>query len=219
MRSRGLRLKKLLQSFLLLMAVGLSSLSQSEQELPRVLLKTDLGDIVLELYPQAAPISVDNFIKYVNDYYYDGIIFHRVISGFMIQAGGFGFDLSIKQADRLPIINESNNGLKNRRGSIAMARTADPDSATSQFFINHRANGRLNYKKNRPGYAVFGQVIEGMDTLDRIASVETTTKGYLADVPVEPVRILKARLLNPQSWTALPEISQELKFEAPIPVQ
>ena len=191
----------------------------SEQELPRVLLKTDLGDIVIELYPQAAPISVDNFLKYVNDYYYDGIIFHRVISGFMIQAGGFGFDLTIKQPDRMPIINESDNGLKNRRGSIAMARTSDPDSATSQFFINHRSNGRLNYKKNRPGYAVFGQVIEGMETVDKIAAVETTTKGYLADVPVEPVRILRARLLNPHSWSALPEISQELKFEAPIPVR
>mgnify|MGYP003323585566 CR=1 FL=1 len=212
-------MKKLLQSFLFFVALGLSSISQSEQELPRVLLNTNLGDIVIELYPQAAPISVDNFIKYVNDYYYDGIIFHRVISGFMIQAGGFGFDLSIKQADRLPIVNESDNGLKNRRGSIAMARTADPDSATSQFFINHRSNGRLNYKKNRPGYAVFGQVVEGMDTVDRIAAVETTTQGYLTDVPVEPVQILKARLLNPQSWSALPEISQELDFEAPIPVR
>ena len=212
-------MKKLLQSFLFILSVGLPGLSLSEQELPRVLLKTDLGDMVIELYPQAAPISVDNFLKYVNDYYYDGIIFHRVISGFMIQAGGFGFDLTIKQPDRMPIINESDNGLKNRRGSIAMARTSDPNSATSQFFINHRSNGRLNHTKNRPGYAVFGQVVEGMNTVDRIAAVETTTKGYLADVPVEPVQILKARLLNPQSWSALPEISQELEFEAPIPVR
>ena len=212
-------MKKIVYSLVIMMTVWLSTVSNAEPGLPRVKLQTDLGDIVVELFPQAAPVTVDNFLKYVDDYYYDGTIFHRVISGFMIQAGGFGFDLSIKQTNRMPIINESNNGLKNVRGSIAMARTSDPNSATSQFFINHKSNSRLNHTKNRSGYAVFGQVIEGMDTVDKIAAVETTTRGYLGDVPVQPVRILKARLLNPASWTPLPETTVELDFEAPIPVR
>ncbi len=212
-------MKKIVYSLVAVIAVWLSTVSNSEPGLPRVQLQTDLGDIVVELFPQAAPVTVDNFLKYVDDDYYDGTIFHRVINDFMIQAGGFGFDLSIKQTNRMPIINESNNGLKNVRGTIAMARTSDPDSATSQFFINHRSNSNLNYRPNRAGYAVFGQVIEGMDTVDKIATVETTTRGYLADVPIEPVRILKAKLLNPASWTPLPETSKELDFEAPIPVR
>lgn len=210
---------KHLRKLMLALVIGLSTLSHAEQGLPKVLLQTDLGDIIIELFPNAAPVTVDNFLKYVDDYYYDGTIFHRVINGFMIQAGGFSFDLSVKLADRDPIINESNNGLNNVRGSIAMARTSDPDSATSQFFINHGSNSNLNYRPNRAGYAVFGQVIEGMDTVDKIATVETTIRGYLADVPIEPVRILKAKLLNPDSWTPLPETSKELDFEAPIPVR
>ena len=204
---------------ILALVIGLSTLSHAEQGLPKVLLETDLGDITLELLPDAAPITVDNFLKYVDDYYYDGTIFHRVINGFMIQAGGFSFDLSVKPSDRAPIINESNNGINNVRGTIAMARLSDPDSATSQFFINHRSNPNLNYRPNRAGYTVFGQVIKGMDTVDKIASVETTTLGYLNDVPIQPVRILKAKLLNPDSWTPLPETSKELDFEAPIPVR
>lgn len=210
---------KHLRKLMLALVIGLSTLSHAEQGLPKVLLQTDLGDIIIELFPNAAPVTVDNFLKYVDDYYYDGTIFHRVINGFMIQAGGFSFDLSVKLTDRDPIINESNNGLNNVRGSIAMARTSDPDSATSQFFINHGSNPNLNYRPNRAGYAVFGQVIEGMDTVDKIATVETTIRGYLADVPIEPVRILKAKLLNPDSWTPLPETSKDLDFEAPIPVR
>lgn len=190
-----------------------------QQGLPKVQLQTELGNIVIELFPQAAPITVDNFLKYVDDYYYDGTIFHRVISGFMIQGGGYGFDLSIKQTNRAPIVNESNNGLNNVRGTIAMARLSNPDSATSQFFINHRSNPNLNYRPNRAGYTVFGQVIKGMDTVDKIASVETTTLGYLDDVPTQPVRILKAKLLNPDSWTPLPETTNKLDYEAPIPVR
>lgn len=211
--------KQLLRNFIFLLAIGTGCLSSAKQPLPNVLLETDLGDMLIELYPQQAPISVDNFLKYVTDHYYDGIIFHRVIQGFMVQAGGFAFDLSIKPADRAPIVNESANGLKNKRGALAMARTSDPDSATSQFFINHRNNKFLDHSKQRPGYAVFGQVIDGMDTLDKIATVKTATVGYRKDVPVEPVRILSARLVNPESWSPLPEAVDKPSFEAPIPVR
>lgn len=217
-RRTGL-LKQLLRNFIVLLAMGTCCLSAAKQPLPNVLLKTDLGDMLIELYPQQAPISVDNFLKYVTDYYYDGIIFHRVIQGFMIQAGGYSFDLSIKPPNSAPIINESANGLTNERGTLAMARTSDPDSATSQFFINHRTNKFLNHSKKRPGYAVFGKVIQGMDTLDKIAAVETATVGHMKDVPVAPVRILSARLLNPESWSPLPEAVDKPSFEAPIPVR
>ena len=223
---RFLLLKRLFKGLIFaitlgLSLLGLSSLSNAEmqQGLPKVQLETELGNIVIELFPQAAPITVDNFLKYVDDYYYDGTIFHRVISGFMIQGGGYGFDLSMKQTNRAPIVNESNNGLNNVRGTIAMARTSDPDSATSQFFINHKSNPSLNNKKNRPGYAVFGQVIEGIEVIDKIAAVETSRQGYHGNVPVEPVLILKARLLNPDSWTPLPETTNKLDYEAPIPVR
>ena len=219
-------MKRLFQGLIVATTLGLSSLglsshtnAETQQGLPKVQLQTELGNIVIELFPQAAPITVDNFLKYVDEYYYDGTIFHRVINGFMIQAGGFGFDLSVKLSDRAPIINESNNGLNNVRGTIAMARLSDPDSATSQFFINHRSNPNLNYKPNRAGYAVFGQVIEGMDIVDKIATVETTTRGYLSDVPAIPIRILKARLLNPASWKPLPDTASKLDYEAPIPVR
>lgn len=212
-------LKQLLRNVIFLLAVGTCCLSAADQPLPNVLLKTDRGDILIELYPQQAPISVDNFLKYVTDYYYDGVIFHRVIQGFMIQAGGFSYDLSIKTPDRDPIVNESANGLKNKRGALAMARTSEPNSATSQFFINHRNNKFLDHSKNRLGYAVFGQVIDGMDTLDTIAAVKTATIGYRKDVPVEPVQILSARLLNPESWSPLPEAVGQPSFEAPIPVR
>ena len=219
-------MKRLFQGLIVAITLGLSQLglsspsnAETQQGLPKVQLQTELGNIVIELFPQAAPITVDNFLKYVDDYYYDGTIFHRVINGFMIQGGGYGFDLSLKPTQRVPIVNESNNGLNNVRGTIAMARTRDPGSATSQFFINHRSNLSLNYKENRPGYTVFGQVIEGMETVDTIAAVETTTKGYLGDVPVKPIRILKARLLNPASWKPLPDTASELDYEAPIPVR
>ena len=188
---------------------------------PQVLLKTDKGDILVELYPKKAPVSVDNFIKHVNDFHYNGLIFHRVIKKFMIQTGGFTFDLTPRASDRPMIANESDNGLKNKRGTLSMARTNDPDSARAQFFINHKYNRSLDYKDGRPGYAVFGKVISGLKIVDIIAEVETTNvKGY-ADVPVEPIRILNARLLNPESIALMPEQKKNKKpaFERPIPIR
>jgi len=141
-----------------------------------VKLETSMGDIVIELDEQAAPITVRNFLGYVEEGFYDGLIFHRVISGFMIQGGGLTPDMAEKKT-HAPIKNEASNGLKNDRGAIAMARKPDPDSGTCQFYINHRNNMSLNYAAGvQPGYAVFGKVIEGMDVVDAIASVETTSR-------------------------------------------
>ncbi len=161
-----------------------------------VKLETSMGNIVIELNEQAAPVTVKNFLGYVEESFFDGTIFHRVIPGFMIQGGGFTTEMEQKET-REPIINEAANGLKNERGTIAMARTNDPDSATSQFFINHRDNGPLNYVENgNPGYTVFGKVTEGMDVVDAIASVVTTTRMGYNDVPVEPVVIKSARVVS-----------------------
>jgi cyclophilin family peptidyl-prolyl cis-trans isomerase len=154
-----------------------------------VKLKTNMGDIVIELNEQAAPVTAKNFLRYAEEGFYDGAIFHRVIPNFMIQGGGFTAQMARKET-RPPIVNEAKNGLKNDRGTIAMARTNNPDSATSQFFINHKNNDFLNYVENKnPGYAVFGRVIEGMDIVDAIAVVKTTTQKGMGDVPVEPVVI------------------------------
>lgn len=195
---------------------------QAIAENPKVKLSTEMGDIVLELYTEKAPISVDNFIKNANNYHYDGLIFHRVIKGFMIQSGGHTFDMTFRESGREPIINESNNGLSNIRGTIAMARIADPDSAKAQFFINHKNNQRLDAKAAKPGYAVFGAVISGMDVVDAIAAVEVRSMGFYQDVPAKPIRILKARLLNPNAWTALPEPKPEPEpepaYEMPVPL-
>ena len=190
-------------------------------ENPKVKLSTEMGDIVLELYSNKAPISVDNFIKNTNNYHYDGLIFHRVIKGFMIQSGGHTFDMSFREPGREPIVNESHNGLSNTRGSIAMARIADPNSAKAQFFINHKNNRRLDATATRPGYTVFGGVISGIDVVDAIAAVEVRSMGIYQDVPVTPIRILKARLLNPKAWTALPEPKPktiEPAYEMPVPL-
>ncbi|HEK84762.1 MAG: peptidylprolyl isomerase [Candidatus Saccharicenans sp.] len=160
---------------------------------PKVLMKTSKGDIVIELYADKSPITVKNFLAYVDDKFYDGTIFHRVIKGFMIQGGGLTADMKTKLEKRPPIKNEANNGLKNLRGTIAMARTADIDSATCQFFINLVDNPFLDHVPNEPdhfGYAVFGKVIKGLEVVDAIGSVPTTVKGMYRDVPVEPVTIL-----------------------------
>ncbi len=165
----------------------------------KVQLKTTLGEMVIELDDAAAPITVKNFLEYVNDDYYTGTIFHRVIKDFMIQGGGLTQGLKSKPGARQPIVNEASNGLKNNRGTIAMARTSDPDSATNQFFINHKDNDFLNYQGPSPdkiGYAVFGKVVEGMDVVDAIASVKTTRKGYYDDVPAETVEIIGARVVE-----------------------
>lgn len=161
-----------------------------------VRLETSLGDIVLELDRDGAEITVENFLRYVKDGFFDGTIFHRVIPDFMIQGGGLTADMAQKKT-RPPIRNEAANGLKNDRGTIAMARTNDPDSATAQFFINLKDNDFLNCRgPPNPGYAVFGRVSEGMDVVDAIAAVETTSKGYYDDVPKVPVVIRSATLVE-----------------------
>ena len=160
-----------------------------------VKLETSMGDIVIELNPQAAPVTVKNFLGYVEAGFYEGTIFHRVIPGFMIQSGGLTDQMAEKKT-RDPIINEAKNGLSNMRGTVAMARKPHPNSATSQFFINHSDNNFLNYiDSNKAGYAVFGKVTEGMDVVDAIASVKTTTQNGMDDVPVEPVTIQSAKVV------------------------
>ncbi len=160
-----------------------------------VKLETSMGNIVIELNEQAAPVSVKNFLGYVEAGFYDGTIFHRVIPGFMIQGGGFTEKMAKKETLD-PIINEARNGLSNIRGTVAMARTSDPDSATSQFFVNHGDNDFLNYiDSNKAGYAVFGKITEGMDVVDAIAAVKTTTQNGMDDVPAEPVTIQSAKVV------------------------
>ena len=171
-----------------------------EEAMPKVKLTTSYGDIVLELDQENAPISTENFVNYVENGFYDETIFHRVISGFMVQGGGFLDDMTPKDDKLEPITNEANNGLRNDRGTIAMARTSDPHSATSQFFINHKDNDFLNFTTNQYdqgwGYAVFGKVTEGLDVVDKIADVQTTSVQVYQDVPVETIKILKAEVLD-----------------------
>ena len=157
---------------------------------------TTLGDITLELDKENAPLSSANFEQYVTDGHYDGTIFHRVINGFMIQGGGFLLDMGEK-ATREPIVNEAKNGLKNDVGTIAMARTMDPHSATAQFFINVSNNSFLDYPgQDGWGYCVFGKVVDGMDVVNAIKAVATTTKAGHQDVPVESVMIEKAEVVE-----------------------
>jgi peptidyl-prolyl cis-trans isomerase A (cyclophilin A) len=178
-----------------------SQMSQPDKKVadanqPKVQLQTSMGNIVIELNQKAAPVTVKNFLQYVEEGFYDGTIFHRVISGFMIQGGGFTSDMVQKQA-HAPIINESSNGLKNDRGTIAMARTDMPNSATCQFFINHVNNDMLNNSPSTGvGYAVFGKVVQGLDVVDKIASVKTTTKSGMQDVPIETVIIRSAKVVK-----------------------
>ncbi len=153
-----------------------------------VLMSTSLGDIKIELYEKEAPETVKNFLSYVNDKFYDGTVFHRVIAGFMIQGGGFTENMEQKPT-KPPIKNEAGNGLKNDTYTLAMARTSVPDSATSQFFINAKNNDSLNKSQNDAGYAVFGKVIDGMDVVKKIEQVKTGRKGMYSDVPVETVVI------------------------------
>ena len=179
----------------LVLAASLMSLCALPAWAQKVRLSTSAGDIVLELDAQKAPKTVDNFLQYVKAKHYDGLIFHRVIDGFMIQGGGFKPDLSEKPT-RPPIPLESRNGLQNLRGTVAMARTSDPASATAQFFINVADNTRLDQPNARDGegYAVFGRVLEGMDVVEQIRGVATETKGPHQNVPTKPMIIRKATL-------------------------
>ena len=180
---------------LALAACALSfSASLLAAEAPRVLLDTSLGDIEIELDATKAPVSVKNFLGYVDSGFYNGVQFHRVIPGFMVQTGGFTADM--QQKDTLaPIKNEADNGLHNVRGTLAMARTRDVNSATSQFFINLTDNDFLDHGSRDFGYAVFGKVVRGMEVVDKIAAVRTGNRGMHQNVPVEPVLIESAKRL------------------------
>jgi len=163
-----------------------------EDQMSLVTISTSAGDIHLELDADNAPITVANFLKLAEDGYYTGTIFHRIIEGFMVQGGGLDENMTPKPTNTDPIQNEANNGLKNNRGSIAMARTMDPHSATGQFFINHKDNDFLNHTAETSqgwGYTVFGSVIDGMDVVDQIALSTTSTVGGYADAPLEPTVI------------------------------
>lgn len=172
----------------LLLSLGLVANAQDTVNNPQVMIKTSEGDITLQLFADKAPVTVENFLGYVDSGFYEGTIFHRVIADFMIQGGGFLPDMTQKTTGE-PIVNESKNRLHNTRGTIAMARTGDPDSATSQFFINQRSNLRLDWAPRQPGYTVFGEVILGMDVVDFIATAPTGKKGRWRDVPEEPILI------------------------------
>ena len=172
-----------------------SLLSVAALAAPSVDMQTSMGRIVIELDSEKAPKTVQNFVQYVNEGFYNGTVFHRVIPGFMIQGGGFTVDLQQKSAAR-KVENEGKNGLKNDRGTIAMARTADPHSASSQFFINHRDNAALNYPASDGwGYTVFGKVTQGMEVVDKIARVATGNRSMHQDVPLEPVIIQSVKII------------------------
>lgn len=179
---------------MVLLVFALASSSEAGSKNPQVELETSKGTILLEVYPDKAPKTVDNFLRYVRWGQYDSTIFHRVIPNFMIQGGGFTPQMKQKLT-QMAVENEADNGLKNDRGAIAMARTQDPHSATAQFFINVKDNAFLNHKSKTQegwGYTVFGKVIEGMDVVDAVSKVKTGAKAGMSDVPVEDVVIIKA---------------------------
>jgi len=187
-------LARLATAFTCALALSLPLAAHAQDKAPRVRLATSLGDIVVELDAAKAPKTVDNFLQYVADKHYDGTVFHRVIGNFMIQGGGFGADLQQKPT-RAPVPLEASNGLKNDRGTIAMARTSNPNSATSQFFINVVDNAGLNAPSpDGHGYTVFGRVIAGMDVVDKIRAVPVGNRGMHQNVPQTPVTIVKASL-------------------------
>jgi peptidyl-prolyl cis-trans isomerase B (cyclophilin B) len=175
----------------LALIIAACSSPEAKMKNPQVILETTKGTIELELYAQQAPVTVANFLAYVNEGHYDGTVFHRVIPGFMVQGGGFTPD-SNQKPTRNPIKLESNNGLKNDLGTVAMARTNIPDSATSQFFINVANNDFLNYAPGNDGYAVFGRVVKGMDVANAIVAVKTGSRDGNSDWPVEDIVITKA---------------------------
>jgi peptidyl-prolyl cis-trans isomerase A (cyclophilin A) len=167
----------------------------AKEALPQVRFETNRGSFDVELYPERAPITVSNFLSLIEAKFYDDMIFHRVIAGFMIQTGGFDKNLRYRDTDKT-IVNESPNGLFNKRGYLAMARTSDPDSASSQFFVNVSNNASLNAKSGRPGYAVFGKVIDGYDVVEDIELSDTTGRPEISEaVPDIPIVILRARRL------------------------
>jgi peptidyl-prolyl cis-trans isomerase A (cyclophilin A) len=169
--------------------------AQSKSDTTKVLFSTSFGNITILLFEREAPITVKNFLAYVDSGFYNGTIFHRVIPGFVIQGGGLDKNMN-RRPTFAPIKNESDNGMKNERGTLSMARTSDPNSATSQFFVNLVDNRSLDYSGRGPGYAVFGKVIQGMDVVDKIAKVETGTHGQYENVPKQPVYVISAKRIK-----------------------
>ncbi|CAG9165902.1 Peptidyl-prolyl cis-trans isomerase A [Cupriavidus laharis] len=193
-RSRRILLAGLSAAALALSA--LPSMAQQAQKAERVQFVTSQGKFTVEVYPDAAPKSVANFMEYVKSGFYSGTIFHRVINGFMVQGGGFDREMKQKPT-RAPIPLEAQNGLKNKAGTVAMARTSDPNSATAQFFVNVVDNPNLDYPQpDGNGYAVFGKVVEGMDTIDKIKNVPTTAYGPMRNVPATPIVIESASVIQ-----------------------
>lgn len=189
-------MRPILSALALALASAPAGAEDSGSTAPRVELVTTHGTMVLELDPANAPVTTGNFLQYVRDGHYDGLIFHRVIPGFMIQGGGYDTEYA-ERTTRSPIENESRNGLSNERGTIAMARTSDPHSASAQFFINLVDNPGLDGAPGRWGYAVFGRLVEGLDVLDKIGAVPTGRGGpFPTDVPQAPVVIQAARVLD-----------------------
>ena len=190
----GYRLQAFARSLFALLAMGVACVSYAQEQTTKVVFQTTAGNFTVELYPDRAPKTVENFVQYVKDKHYNGTIFHRVIPNFMVQGGGFTPAMQQK-ATRSPVPLEANNKLKNDRGTIAMARTSDPNSATAQFFINVVDNQNLNAPRpDGYGYTVFGKVIQGMDTIDKIRTVPTTSAGMYQDVPQTPIVINSATL-------------------------
>jgi Peptidyl-prolyl cis-trans isomerase (rotamase) - cyclophilin family len=186
-------------------------------EAPQVVFQTTLGDLKIALYPDRAPVTVDNFLHYVDSGFYNGVIFHRVIPGFVVQGGGFDQEYQRKNT-QAPIANESNNGLRNLRGTLSMARTNDPNSATSQFFINLKDNAQLDYRPMQSGYAVFGKLVEGLEVIDAMAEQpQGDHKGVFENAPNTPVVIERAYRYHPEKGqktavkpsTAKPEPTKE----------
>jgi cyclophilin family peptidyl-prolyl cis-trans isomerase len=186
---------KILSITYLLLATGMLALSSSNtytKENPKIEIATNMGNIRLTLLPEHAPLTVANFLQLVKERHYDGLIFHRVIANFMIQAGGYTNELEYRDSEKI-VKNESNNGLPNTRGTIAMARTSDPDSASAQFYINVKDNKHLDYKDQTPGYTVFGFVTKGMEVIEKIELVDTHIKNGMPAVPEEPIVIISIR--------------------------
>ena len=186
---------KILSITYLLLATAMLALSSSNtytKENPKIEIATNMGNIRLTLLPEHAPLTVANFLQLVKERHYDGLIFHRVIANFMIQAGGYTNELEYRDSEKI-VKNESNNGLPNTRGTIAMARTSDPDSASAQFYINVKDNKHLDYKDQTPGYTVFGFVTKGMEVIEKIELVDTHIKNGMPAVPEEPIVIISIR--------------------------
>ncbi len=178
-------------------ALALTAGIAAEEDKVSIEIVTDVGTMTVELMPARAPKTVRNFLERVDEGFYDGLIFHRVMFTFVIQAGGFDVDMNYKEAPQT-VVNESANGLSNKRGTIAMARTSDPDSAGAQFYINMKDNTALDAAPDRPGYTVFGRVTEGMEVAEQIELVDTGTVAAMANVPIEPIVIETIRRVQPK---------------------